>query len=169
MTTKSKDKFIIYLEIDGVLVSMLNLKQRDVTDGKHIFTRLSVESLNNIINLFDVEICIISTWGRKYKGVSESEIEEFKDFFKNRGIIVNNLTIGDCDKRAEYVISQRDKGYDRYLIIDVECHEYYDRLGRGKDEIPYNRIINVNSWRGLDNNDFISVLRNFNRLNSNEY
>jgi hypothetical protein len=54
-------------------------------------------------------------------------------------------------------------------IIDVECHEYYDRLGRGKDEIPYNRIINVNSWRGLDNNDFISVLRNFNRLNSNEY
>jgi len=48
MTMKSKDKFIIYLDIDGVLVSMLNLKQRDVTDGKHIFTRLSVESLNNI-------------------------------------------------------------------------------------------------------------------------
>lgn len=163
-------KFIIYLDIDGPLVSFLNLKQRDVIDGKHIFTRSSVETLNKIIELFDADICIISTWGRKYhksnnKTVSGDDVKEFKDFLIGRGIKVNSLSIGDCDHRAEYILERKVEGYDRYLIIDDECYEYYKRLG----EIPYNRILKVNSWRTLDNNDYIYCLRNTSRLNSKEY
>jgi hypothetical protein len=146
--------FVIYLDIDGVLVSYLKLKDRH-EDGKHSFVHEAVNVLNTIITMFDADICIVSTWGRG------KDPDEFKKFLLSRGIIVNNLTIGDCDDRAGYVIKMKEMGYTRFLIIDDEALEYYKRV----DEIGYNRILYSNSWRCLDEYDLVGVTRNFERLN----
>lgn len=150
--------FIIYLDIDGVLVSYLKLKERD-NDGKHSFVPKAVEVLNSIITMFDAHICIVSTWGRPYWNLSKND-EEFKDFLINRGIIVNGLTFGDPDYRAEYVIKRKLEGYTNFLVIDDECLEYYKR----ESEIGFNRILPSNPWRCLDDYDLVGVTRNYERL-----
>ncbi len=163
MENPSDDKpFIIYLDIDGVLVSYLKLRDFD-DDGHHSFVPKAVETLNSIISMFDAHICVVSTWGRSYR--YSDKINEFKDFLISRGIIVNGLTIGDCDDRAGYVLKMKLEGYRRFLIIDDEALEYYKR----GDEIGYNRILYSNPWRCLDEFDLVGVSRNFNRINGNEY
>jgi hypothetical protein len=155
--------FTIYLDIDGVLVSYLKLKDRD-PDGKHSFIPKSVEVLNSIISMFDAHICVVSTWGRPYWNGSKDG-NEFKDFLIGRGIIVNGLTFGDPDDRAGFVIKRKSEGYTKFLIIDDEFLEYYNKVS----EIGYNRILPVNSWRCLDDYDLIAVGRNFERLSSDSY
>jgi hypothetical protein len=152
--------FIVYLDIDGVLVSYLKLRDFD-DDGKHSFVPKAVETLNSIISMFNAHICVVSTWGRSYK----DRPDEFKEFLISRGIIVNGLTIGDCDDRAGYVLKMKSEGYRRFLVIDDESLEYYKR----GDEIGYNRILYSNSWRCLDEYDLVGVSRNFNRINGSEY
>ena len=159
-TISEDHPFIIYLDIDGVLVSYLKLKDYD-DDGRHSFIPKAVETLNSIISMFEAHICVVSTWGRSYI----DRPNEFKDFLISRGIIVNGLTIGDCDDRVGYVLKMKLEGYRRFLIIDDEVLEYYERVS----EIGYNRILNSNSWRCLDEYDLVGVSRNFNRLNSLEY
>ena len=153
--------FVIYLDIDGVLVSYLKLKDRD-PDGKHSFIPESVGVLNSIISMFDADICVVSTWGRSYWNGSK-DVNEFKDFLVSRGIIVNGLSFGDPDDRAGYVIKRKSEGYTKFLIIDDESLEYYKK----ESEIGFNRILSTNSWRCLDEYDLVGVSRNFNRLNSN--
>jgi hypothetical protein len=151
--------FVIYLDIDGVLVSYLKLKVRDPKDGKHSFISEAVEILNSIISMFDADICIVSTWGRAYFNGNKNH-DEFKDFLLGRGIIVNNLKFGCPDDRAGYVLKMKSEGYDRFLIIDDEALEYYKRV----DEIGFNRILVPNSWRCLDEYDLVGVSRNYERL-----
>lgn len=153
--------FTIYLDIDGVLVSYLKLKERD-GDGKHSFVPEAVKTLNSIISLFNADICIVSTWGRPYWN-GNKDSQEFKDFLISRGIIVNGLTFGDPDDRAGYVIKRKSEGYTNFLIIDDESLEYYRRV----DEIGFNRILFSNSWRCLDEYDLVGVSRNYERLISN--
>lgn len=153
--------FTIYLDIDGVLVSYLKLKERD-TDGKHSFVPEAVETLNSIISMFSAHICIVSTWGRPYWN-GDKDVQEFKDFLINRGIIVNGLTFGDPDDRAGYVIKNKSEGHTNFLIIDDESLEYYKRV----DEIGFNRILFSNPWRCLDEYDLVGVSRNYERLISN--
>jgi hypothetical protein len=150
--------FVIYLDIDGVLVSYLNLKDMD-PDGKHSFVPKSVEVLNTIITMFNADICVVSTWGRSYWNGAK-DVSEFKDFLVSRGIIVNNLSFGDPDDRAAYVIRRKSEGYTKFLIIDDESLEYYKR----ESEIGFNRILASNSWRCLDEYDLVGVSRNFSRL-----
>ena len=150
--------FVIYLDIDGVLVSYLKLKDRD-PDGKQSFIPDAVNVLNAIITMFDADICIVSTWGRGKDPI------EFKKFLISRGIIVNNLTIGDCDDRAGYVIKMKEIGHTRYLIIDDEALEYYIRV----PEIGFNRILYSNPWRCLDEYDLVGITRNFERINDEKY
>lgn len=152
--------FIVYLDIDGVLVSYLKLRDFD-DDGKHSFVPKAVETLNTIISMFNAHICVVSTWGRSYR----DRPDEFKDFLISRGIIVNGLTIGDCDDRAGYVLKMKSDGYRRFLVIDDESLEYYKRV----DEIGYNRILYSNPWRCLDDYDLVGISRNFHRLNGSEY
>ena len=54
--------FIVYLDIDGVLVSYLKLKDFH-SDGKHNYIPKAVEVLNKIITMFNADICVVSTWG----------------------------------------------------------------------------------------------------------
>jgi len=149
--------FVIYLDIDGVLVSYLKLMDRD-PDGRHSFIPEAVETLNSIITMFDAHICIVSTWGRGY--IVDENITEFKEFLISRGIIVNGLEIGDPDWRAEFVIKRKLEGWTKFLIIDDESLEYYKKV----DEIGFNRILATNSFRCLDNYDLVTVSRNYNRL-----
>jgi hypothetical protein len=151
-------KFIIYLDIDGVLVSYLKLKDRD-PDGKNSFVTKAVETLNSIITMFDADICVISTWGRCYWN-GNKDSDDFKKFLINRGIIVNELTFGDPDNRADFVIKKKKEGFTKFLIIDDESLEYYKRV----DEIGFNRILSSNSWRCLDEYDLVGVSRNYERL-----
>lgn len=148
--------FTIYLDIDGVLVSYLKLKDRH-PDGKHSFLPQAVETLNSIVTLFNADICVVSTWGRPYV---DGNVEEFKEFLISRGIVVNNLSIGDIDDRAGYVVNRKLEGFTNFLIIDDEAYQYYKRV----DEIGYNRILATNSWRGLDEYDFVGISRNYKRL-----
>jgi hypothetical protein len=150
--------FIIYLDIDGVLVSYLKLKDRDA-DGRHSFIPEAVKTLNSIISMFNADICVVSTWGRPYWN-SSKDGKEFKDFLISRGIIVNDLTFGDPDDRAGFVIKKKNEGYTKFLIIDDESLEYYKRV----DEIGFNRILCSNSWRCLDEYDLVGVSRNYERL-----
>jgi hypothetical protein len=149
--------FVIYLDIDGVLVSYSKLKDMDPNDGRHSFIPKAVETLNTIITMFDADICVVSTWGRKYV---DKDPTEFKNFLISRGIIVNNLTIGDIDDRAGYVIKRKSEGYTKFLVIDDESLEYYKRV----DEIGYNRILASNSWRCLDEYDLRGISLNYRRL-----
>lgn len=152
--------FIIYLDIDGVLVSYTDLKNYH-EDGKHAFVPKSVEILNQIISMFDADLCIVSTWARGYY----DRPGDMKNFLISRGIDVRELTIGDIDHRAEFVIKQKELGYKRFLVIDDEFLEYYKRV----DEIGFNRILPSNSWRCLDEFDLIGVTRNFKRINDENW
>jgi hypothetical protein len=149
--------FVVYLDIDGVLVSYLHLKDRH-PDGKTAFGSESVDALNAIIQMVggstDVEICVVSTWARGKSG------EEMGELLRSRGLHVSNVTSGEIDDRAGYVIGRIQEGYDRYLIIDDESCEYYRRL----DSISYNHILSTNSYRGLDQYDVVQVSRNLSRL-----
>lgn len=89
--------------------------------------------------------------------------EEFRNFLVNRGIIVNGLSFGDPDDRAGFVIKRKSEGWTKFLIIDDESLEYYERV----DEIGFNRILASNSWRCLDEYDLVGVSRNYKRLISN--
>lgn len=151
-------RFTIYLDIDGVLVSYLKLKDKDL-DGKHYFVPKAVETLNSIITLFDADLCIVSTWGRTYWN-GKSDYNEFKNFLESRGIIVNGLSFGDPDDRAGFVIKRKSEGYTKFLIIDDESLEYYLRV----NEVGYNRILATNSFRCLDEYDLVNVSRNYERL-----
>lgn len=145
---------MIYLDIDGVILSYLQLKRRDPVDHKPAFKASSVKILNKIISLFGADLCVVSTWAR---GKNPADLSLF---LRSRGLVFNDLTIGDIDKRANYVLAQKESGYKRFLVIDDETHEYYARM----DEIGYNRILKVNSYRGLDGYDLVEVERNFTRL-----
>lgn len=148
--------FVIYLDIDGVLVSYLNFKDRHPVDGRHAFLDGAVKALNSIISLVgpDVELCVVSTWAR---GRTPNELREI---FLLRGIADVPITVGDIDYRARYVIQRKSEGYDRYLVIDDEAYEYIRRI----DEIGYNRLIYTNSFRGLDEFDVVTVSRNLSRI-----
>lgn len=156
--------FIIYLDIDGVLVSYLKLKDRDPNDNKHVFIPEAVDALNKIIDLFDAQICIVSTWGRLYTNTDE-DIAEFTKFLERRGIIVNGLTIGECDDRAGFILRQKQEGYTRFIIIDDEALEYQQRY----KEIGYNRIIQTNPYRCLDDFDYKWLEFNATRLLNPNY
>lgn len=150
--------FTIYLDIDGVLVSYLKLKDWN-EDGHHNFVPEAVVTLNAIITMFDADLCIVSTWGRGYWNGHKDPIQ-FREILERRGVIVNGLTFGDPDDRAGFVIKQKKEGFVNFLIIDDEALEYFRR----EEEIGYNRILYSNSWRCLDSYDLVGVTRNYERL-----
>lgn len=149
--------FRIYLDIDGVLISYLNLKDRH-EDGRQNFQNRSVKALNNIIELSKAEICIVSTWGRGYWNDPNRPIDDFKEILINRGVNIEyGLTFGDPDHRADFVISEKKNGYIDYVIIDDEALEYELKI----NEIGYLNLIKCNPFRGLDEFDWLWFERNY--------
>lgn len=149
----NENEFIIFLDIDGVLVSYDNLKERNSKDGKQVFVQEAVDALNTIINYYNASLCMISGWNANFQG----NCERYTDFLKGRGIIVNNLTVGDRINRYKFV-EDCIKQYPnlKYLIIDDEYFGYYD-----SGVIPHKRILGTNMYRCLDRYDAKWATYNF--------
>ena len=142
-------KFIIFLDVDGVLVSYERLKERDV-DGKQIFVKEAIESLNKIIKYYDADLCMISAWNTKFK-----DNKHYKEFLISRGILVNGLTKGDQGNRYDFVLNEiKEKELKHYLIIDDEAFGYYEMM----PTIEYKRILMPNMFRCLDSYDAKRVI-----------
>lgn len=145
-------RFIIFLDVDGVLCSWLDMKIFE-QDGEHGFVEEAIKALNAIITCYDADLCMISSWNTKFK-----DEESYKAFLVSRGIFVNNLYIGDHNNRAEWIISQiKEHDLHYYLIIDDEAFGYYEKM----KELQYKRILKTNRYRCLDMHDFAQVTRNF--------
>src|SRR5882724_10722247 len=140
--------FIIYLDIDGVLVPYDGFKDFD-KDGDHKFKQSAVEALNNIINHYKADLCMISSWNVHY----DNE-QQYKDFLISRGIVVNELTIGKHYDRIEFIENNvKNNNIEHYLIIDDESHQYLKgSMNNGFPE--YKRILQPNRYRCLDDCDF---------------
>lgn len=145
--------FTIFLDIDGVLLSYLHLKVFDPVDGEQAFKKEAIESLNKIIRHYKADLCVVSS----YPPSVRSRYPDFKQFMIRRGIEVNGLTFGDEHDRYNFVLGCIKDGMKDYLIIDDEAHGYYALV----PQIEYKRILRVNSYRCLDEFDFLQVTRGY--------
>jgi hypothetical protein len=144
------NNFIIFLDVDGVLVSWLHFHDRD-EKGEVKFNPIAVSALNAIIKYYDADLCMISSWNTKFP-----DAKSYKDFMLSRGIKVNDLTIGDHEYRPEYIVNMINDGLTKYLIIDDESYLYHKTK-----EIEYKRILTPNRYRCLDEYDGYQVTKNY--------
>jgi len=148
--------FVIFLDIDGVLVSYNELKNYHI-DQEHSFKINALDSLNAIISFYDADLCMISSWNTKFKNK-----KHYEDFLINRGVIVNNLTIGDHVNRINFIKKFiAENKITNYLIIDDESYEFFKSCIT--NNFPeYKRILQPNRYRCLDNFDVEHVTKNWN-------
>jgi len=144
------DRFVIFLDIDGVLTSYLNLNKEN--DGKTVFHYHAVSSLNKIIEHYNADLCMISSWNFDFK-----DADHYKTFLESRDIIMNNLTIGDQNNRSTFIKEKIKEGLREYLIIDDEAYEYYNSM----PDIEYKRILQTNRYETLNYFDFLNVTVNW--------
>jgi hypothetical protein len=142
------NNFIIFLDIDGVLCSYDDFGEKDEADKKTVFRSYSINALNQIIDYYKADLCMISSWNMDF-----CDVLSYKDFLKARGVHVNNLTIGNHKEKSEYLKSLIKEGLNCYLIIDDETFEYHEF-------IPFKRILQTNKYRCLDEYDFKNVCFN---------
>jgi hypothetical protein len=149
-----KENFQIFLDLDGVLCDCYWKKcPHDKIDQEHVFKPKSIKALNRIISYYNADLIMISGWNSKFK-----DSDHYSEFLKNRGVIVNNLIIGDQHNRKCYIEDLIDMGMiDKYLIIDDESHSYF----RQSSLIEYKRILAPNRYRCLDNFDVLHVTKNW--------
>ena len=148
--------FVIFLDVDGPLVSYGNLKARAL-DGENEFKPEAIYALNKIIEYYDATLCMVSSWNSKFGG----DAKRYAGFMRSRGLQFKHLVIGDHSRRSEYVIDLIDRGLNHYLIIDDEAHQYYSKMGF----IDYKRILQPNRQRCLDCYDVWQVTINY-KLNT---
>lgn len=142
---------IVFLDIDGVLCSWLNMSKRD-KDGHRPFRKDAIKYLNEIVRMLDAKIVISSTW-RKTR-----TIEDFKELFDNRGILgeVIGLTDELDTGRASEIQKWIDENdVDYFLIIDDDT--------RGIEEHFKNSInvMRTNLYRCIDKYDYLYAKRAF--------
>lgn len=133
-------KRIIFLDIDGVLTSYLDMHWID--DKGPRFVESAVYALNKLIEFTNSDICISSAW-RKGKN-----IEMLQDIMDSRG--VNCKVIGktnSLDTRGNEILKWLDDNpeYEEYIIIDDEMSDIINT-------IPYywKTHICTNPYRCLD-------------------
>lgn len=149
-------RFIIFLDVDGVICSydeniyMPDMKDMYDVDEEHFFKSDAIDALNTIVEHYDADLCMISSWNGKFK-----DEEHYKTFLVRRGVKVNNLYFGNKHDRANCVIENINNGMTNYIIIDDEAHQYYKRI----DKIAYLRILKPDRNRCLDKYDakFVTV------------
>lgn len=145
--------FIVFLDIDGPLVSYEHLKDYD-SDGRRRFKPEAVAALNEIIKYYDAALCMISAWNSMH---FPHDPVAYAEFMRSRGIVFRELFVGDQHRRPEYILNLINQGLQHYLVIDDEAHQYYSLMGI----IQYKRILQPNRWRCLDKYDAWNVTRNF--------
>ena len=121
---------IIFIDVDGVLVSYSDLNIKD-KDGDNIFKPQAVESLNKIIGFYNADLCMISSWNTKFRNE-----QQYADFLRSRGLIFNKLYISDHNNRIQGIKDLLlELEEDKYLIIDDEAYKYYETAIKNKDFI----------------------------------
>ena len=149
MQIPSNKQTVIFLDIDGVLVSYLYLKDRHL-DGYHKFVDSAVSALNVLLNVTNADICISSTW-RKGKS-----IELLQSIFDNRN--VNGKIIGktpDFGGRGEEILNwyNNQTDYNNYIIIDDEWCDIEPYI-----KYNYKKEIRTNPFRCLDLYDIVNFV-----------
>lgn len=74
-------KRILFLDIDGVLVSYKKLKDRHPEDNENYFEQEAVEALNALIDKYDLKVVISSSW-RNCRG----HMDDLQNIFNLRGV-----------------------------------------------------------------------------------
>lgn len=138
-------KFVIYLDIDGVLVPY----------GEKKFKPEAVEALNQIIGYYKADLVMISAWNKLFQNAFE-----YATCLQENGLVFESLSIGMDSQRACFVAMRQDKN-PNYLIIDDETEQYHKQY-----EIDYNRILQPNGYRCLDECDVKQVTLKY-KLNTN--
>jgi len=154
----NNSEFIIFLDIDGVLCSYdeniyhKSCIDRYDIDDEHFFKQEAIDALNQIIDYYNADLCMISSWNVKFK-----DEEHYKAFLVRRGIHVNNLFIGKHHSRAKFILEQiKEHDLIHYLIIDDEAFQYYEQI----NDIKYNRILKPDRNRCIDKYDVKHVTIN---------
>jgi len=149
--------FTLYLDIDGVLVSYLEMgKEFRDTDTKHKFKEYSVTALNTIIDHYKIDdICMISSWNSYF-----DTTDKYKNFLVSRGLHIDNLRLGDQHDRSNFIFNDQKKRNHKYLIIDDEGFEYLKSCFQ-EYNIDYPRILIPNRYRCLDSFDADQVIKNW--------
>jgi hypothetical protein len=148
----SVKKHVIFLDIDGVLVSYLDLRVYDEFGQK--FIQEAVDSLNCLISQLDADVCISSAWR-----VGKS-VERLQEIMDARG--VQCKVVGKTEHfgpRGLEILKwlEDNPEYTDYVIIDDEMS--VDIL----PHIPYHykTHIHTNMYRCLDMYDVAVFSRDY--------
>lgn len=147
----SEKKYIIFLDIDGVLVSYLDLKIKDEYGQQ--FIQEAVNSLNCLIKQFDADICISSSWR-----VGKT-IERLQEILDARG--VQCKVVGKTPRNGPRGLEikqwlEENTEYTGYIIIDDEMIDIIPY-------IPWNYKTHIkpNMYRCLDMYDIAVFSREY--------
>lgn len=118
-------KPIIFLDIDGVLVSYARLNERHPIDGEHDFVPESVEALNLLIEKLDAEIVISSSWRI---GKSIEYLQEILDIRNVKGKVIGKTSYSfssvDGGRGQEIREWMEEHGIpETFIIIDDEVQD----------------------------------------------
>lgn len=155
-----KHKFILFLDLDGVLVSYDDLLLRD-DNGDHLFRDYSVEALNMLVAYYGAKIVISSTWRKKHHMCNA---EGFQKLFKERGIEAEVIGTTPHIKgvRGDEINAWLSANpTERYIILDDETFDI-----EGIINMQY--VLKTNCWRGLDSYDVRMGIFSFDRVFSSE-
>ncbi len=149
-----KENFQIFLDIDGCICDCYGKRcPFNEIDQEQVFKPKSIKALNHIINYYNADLIMISGWNSKFM-----DEDHYSKFLINRGIVVNNLVVGDQHNRRSYIEDLiKNDAVDKYLIIDDEPHSYFRR----STLIEYKRILAPNRYRCLDGFDVLHVTKNW--------
>jgi hypothetical protein len=120
-------KPIIFLDIEGVISTQYGLDNALKTKGethdntgKPLFCTASCEHISRLIEHYDAEIVLISSWRKSFK-----KLENGIKFFKERGLrwpIIDFTPITPGALHAEEIHQWMENNYvpKRYVIIDAD-------------------------------------------------
>ena len=135
---------LIYLDIDGVMVPASSWRKLEILgDGFAEFSQRATDALNKIILATNADIVLTTSHKHSFT------LEGWIDIFKNRGIIVNNVSrlppnMTNLTRKQELLEWFTDENSsEKFIIIDD------DKSLNGLPEILKNKLIQTSGSVGL--------------------
>ncbi len=138
MTMMTNIRFVIFIDIDGVLIND-GFNQNGLTQ----FNPELVENLNILTNKLNANLVVSSSWKHEYT------LKELKKIFKRNGVfarvidVTPNLEPGQRGEEIYNWLTEHEQ-FISYLVIDDDVWDI-------PEWIPEHRFVQVNSMKGLDN------------------
>lgn len=152
---------LILLDIDGVMLPANAWKKPEfLEDGFVKFSNAATKGLNKILSATQADIVLTSSHKHKYN------IDKWKDIFKNRDIVINNLfklpdNIAHLSRKDEILNWLNTHNIcGNFIIIDDD---------KSLNELPFfikNKLIQTSSTIGLTENIADIILK---LLKENEF